>query len=184
MTPTPTQSVTGFRVVAWWFGLSTLGNLGAGAWRVLHHRSFFDPSPEATVWASLAGLLLSAMLIAALRASLAEKQRRGKSTRFVVDRQFLVLFIVGAIWSSITLVVHIAWPTWIRDVERVLELLLVVSLLAFSAQWIWAVERHLVRERRHIAGACLACGYDLRATAERCPECGTPAPCPGTPGEG
>jgi hypothetical protein len=36
--------------------------------------------------------------------------------------------------------------------------------------------RLLIRRHRRRARLCLICGYDLRASNDRCPECGTPIP--------
>ena len=40
--------------------------------------------------------------------------------------------------------------------------------------------RRLIRQRRQIRNLCLICAYDLRATPDRCPECGQSTPHPHT----
>jgi hypothetical protein len=79
-------------------------------------------------------------------------------------------------WSAIGLAVHrtvydtdgvhrdrtdVVVPFW----------LLTLAAAALAAnQLVSAVRRH---RRRAAQGACRHCGCDLRATPERCPECGT-----------
>jgi hypothetical protein len=51
---------------------------------------------------------------------------------------------------------------------------------------IWARRgwRERRKRKRVERGLCAACGYDVRANPERCPECGGPVPSPRTQGEG
>jgi hypothetical protein len=69
-------------------------------------------------------------------------------------------------------------PKW-RN-YRIMVPLWFIALIAMILPAIWMRYRYRVNQRA--AGLCLNCGYDLRATPDRCPECGAVPAAVGNPG--
>ena len=46
-----------------------------------------------------------------------------------------------------------------------------VTIVAVLSWW-WHHQSSKIIEKRRKLGQCVACGYDLRASADKCPECG------------
>jgi hypothetical protein len=60
--------------------------------------------------------------------------------------------------------IYVVVPHW--------GILLLIGLLA--APSVMTVSRGMLAARKARTGGCRGCGYDLRATPDRCPECGLP----------
>ena len=67
-------------------------------------------------------------------------------------------------------------PPWTTRVAAMAPYWFFVLLtLPGPCLWLASYLRRRRDRRRRAAGRCPSCGYDLRATPERCPECGAPA---------
>jgi hypothetical protein len=78
-----------------------------------------------------------------------------------------IAILVEVVLAGLTYWLVSLWPA-VTEAGGVLLLLVLVAY--------WAVRSHREFLRRQRAGRCPACGYDLRVTPDRCPECGTTPP--------
>ena len=79
------------------------------------------------------------------------------------------LLVLGLL--PLTVAVVGVWVPW-KGPEWGGAVIFAIVVAASVAYRVALVRRGLRKRRRELGGLCLSCGYDLRATPGRCPECG------------
>lgn len=137
----------------------------ANGWLLLNFRSH-APLPEGKPWIAYTRCVVSGSDVKeSLKAWFSDAPRFIKST----EHKWHIAH-VGFCYGSDAEVpelggahdewLYVAIPFW-------------VLALVFGPWPIFVLNRRLRHGKRYAAGLCPSCGYDLRATPERCPECGT-----------
>lgn len=99
-------------------------------------------------------------------------ERGGVGRPFSEDHYF-ELTLPGARYFEVD---GYAGPFWSLEVRNSL----LVTMLSFGAVGLLVMRTGSIwRVRRRPTGHCPACGYDLRTSANRCPECGRVCDVPG-----
>jgi hypothetical protein len=78
-------------------------------------------------------------------------------------------------WLGFLLLVLYILAQWMTEPWH--WLICAVCAMIYAGYWLIAffvIRQQRLHDNRFQRGLCLHCGYDLRASKERCPECGRP----------
>lgn len=91
-----------------------------------------------------------------------------------MDREVRSCFVFAAVVGAVVVTLLIAQPLRPKQTSVLAGIGLVVTALAVTAGLSARGRREATRGK--LLRTCRTCGYDLRATADACPECATPIP--------
>ena len=86
----------------------------------------------------------------------------------IQEMRRLILPIVSLVSLAVMAVLWVRLPDNRNWVDYGIGLLASVWLTLDAMNW----KRRRLHAKRQRLGCCVTCGYDLRATPDRCPECG------------
>ena len=86
----------------------------------------------------------------------------------------LAILLAGSLFFALILSNKLN-PAQASTTANLLTAVAFAILIATTASSIYALSKQIKKQHRLKQGRCLHCGYDLRASKHRCPECGTPS---------
>lgn len=134
--------------VRWTRATSNVPPYRQSRWHCSYHSSPFDPHPLAPDWV--------------------------RQLEYYADNS---TDVAGVMWfaGEVDHTQHIAGAIAYEFCEFVIPLIYLIGLTAMPPLWRLFRGRRTSKRYRRKHGLCVDCGYNLRATADACPECGSAA---------